>query len=143
MAEDTFDAIVVGAGMAGLAAARVLAEAGRSIVVLEARDRVGGRICTQQVGSLATEVGAEFVHGLPPELWDLIWEPGLQTYELDGAQFCWGKQGLARRMRRQSPQKLPVARCTRAAEGKRHFVCGVCGSDRCITGNPLPVDQLR
>ena len=41
---DRFDAIVVGAGVAGLTAARLLADAGRRVVVLEARDRIGGRL---------------------------------------------------------------------------------------------------
>jgi monoamine oxidase len=55
--------IVVGAGPAGLTAARVLAANGRSVVVLEARDRVGGRMFTTDVGGVPTDVGASWVHG--------------------------------------------------------------------------------
>ena len=41
---DHFDTIVIGAGVSGLTAARLLTKAGRRVVVLEARDRVGGRV---------------------------------------------------------------------------------------------------
>ena len=84
--------LVVGAGMAGLCAARELAEAGRHVLVLEARDRVGGRIRTHRDQGEIAELGAEFVHGQPPELWDLIREAELETYELDGKDICH-KQG--------------------------------------------------
>ena len=59
------DVIVIGAGAAGLAAAAALAAAGREVLVLEARDRVGGRIWTRhEPGAYAPiELGAEFVHG--------------------------------------------------------------------------------
>jgi monoamine oxidase len=59
------DVIVIGAGAAGLAAAARLAEGGRSVLVLEARDRVGGRIYTRHEPGLATpiELGAEYIHG--------------------------------------------------------------------------------
>lgn len=59
------DAIVIGAGAAGLAAARALAVRSLRVVVIEARDRVGGRVWSQQVpGSLTpAELGAEFIHG--------------------------------------------------------------------------------
>ena len=51
------DAIVVGAGLSGLMAARTLAESGASVVVLEARDRVGGRTYSVEVGSERVDLG--------------------------------------------------------------------------------------
>ena len=75
--------------MAGLTAARTLAEAGRPIILLEASSRVGGRIHTIRDGDEIIELGAEFIHGKPPELWDLIEEAGLETYELDGAMLSY------------------------------------------------------
>ena len=79
-----FDVVIVGAGMAGLAAARALAEAGRSVLVLEASERIGGRILTVRTGGEVIELGAEFVHGQPAELLALIAEAGLTTYERTG-----------------------------------------------------------
>src|SRR4051794_41963656 len=73
--------------MAGLAAARALAESGRSVVVLEASSRIGGRILTVREADEVMELGAEFIHGHPPELWSLIQEAGLETYELDGPRL--------------------------------------------------------
>jgi monoamine oxidase len=66
--KSAYDVVVIGAGAAGLAAAARLAGAGRSVLVLEARDRVGGRIWTRHEPGLAmpVELGAEFVHGLAP-----------------------------------------------------------------------------
>jgi monoamine oxidase len=80
--------LVIGAGMAGLTAARKLVGAGMQVMVLEARDRVGGRIHTLHEGDQVIEVGAEFLHGRPPELWSLIEEAGLETYEVDGHDIC-------------------------------------------------------
>lgn len=82
------DVIVIGAGMAGLAAARVLAEAGRQVLVLEARERVGGRVFTERTASgTCVEHGAEFIHGRSPELWSLIREAGVKAVEREGAMF--------------------------------------------------------
>ena len=78
------DVIVIGAGVAGLAAARRLAAAGLRVTVLEASDRVGGRIRSIRQHGLVLELGAEFVHGRPAELWALIEEAGLATYERTG-----------------------------------------------------------
>jgi len=67
------DVLILGAGMAGLTAARALAERGIRVCVLEVRPRVGGRILSQKVeGGGTVELGAEFVHGRAPELWALI-----------------------------------------------------------------------
>lgn len=82
------DVLIVGAGMAGLTAARVLAEAGKRVLVLEARDRVGGRIFTERTASgLLVEQGAEFIHGRAPELWSLIEEAGATTAERNGTML--------------------------------------------------------
>jgi monoamine oxidase len=65
---------VLGAGIAGLAAAEHLAAAGSKVVILEGRDRLGGRIHTLHPPALGhpVELGAEFVHGRPPDLRALI-----------------------------------------------------------------------
>jgi monoamine oxidase len=61
MSEDA-DVVIVGAGLAGLTAARELVRAGRSVLVLEARDRVGGRVVSRPIGDGQTvELGGEFV----------------------------------------------------------------------------------
>lgn len=59
-----FDTIVIGAGVAGLTAARLLARAGHRVVVLEARDRVGGRVTTDRADGIATDLGASWIHGI-------------------------------------------------------------------------------
>ena len=97
MHETRHDVVVIGAGIAGLAAARSLAAAGQSVILLEARDRIGGRLLTVRDSStyLPIELGAEFVHGRPPELLDLIREAGLTVYERTGDFICFenGKLG--------------------------------------------------
>ena len=86
-----YDVLIIGAGVAGLSAGRLLAETGRRVAILEARNRVGGRIWTRSITidnpqrSVPVELGAEFVHGLPPETWSLIEEAALRTYEVDGS----------------------------------------------------------
>lgn len=101
------DVIVVGAGAAGLAAAGRLTRAGVNVLILEARDRVGGRIYThrelnrelpeqrrdkkvsrQNLDEAAIELGAEFVHGKPRELWDLIGGSTEHVDEIDGTNWC-------------------------------------------------------
>jgi hypothetical protein len=90
-----YDVVIVGAGAAGLAAARELAQAGRRIALIEARERIGGRIFTRLLPRDAdglpnvVELGAEFVHGLPPALWSLVGEAGLAAYELAGSDVTF------------------------------------------------------
>ncbi len=61
---ERFDTIVIGAGVSGLTAARLLTRAGRRVVVLEARDRVGGRVWTDRRDGLVTDLGASWIHGV-------------------------------------------------------------------------------
>ncbi|HLN97680.1 MAG TPA: NAD(P)/FAD-dependent oxidoreductase [Pyrinomonadaceae bacterium] len=69
----TTDILIIGAGAAGLAAARELSRSGLQVTILEARDRIGGRIFTHRddQSPLAFELGAEFIHGRPPEILDI------------------------------------------------------------------------
>ena len=58
--------IVVGAGMSGLAAAKHLAKQGENVLVLEARDRIGGRLHTFQFGDYKIDIGGCWIHGTGP-----------------------------------------------------------------------------
>lgn len=84
-----FDVIVVGAGAAGLAAAHTLSGHGLSVAILEARDRIGGRIYTIRppAGGLPVELGAEFVHGRPPEIFDIAQAAHLTLCERAGSMY--------------------------------------------------------
>jgi monoamine oxidase len=74
MQDQSSDVIIIGAGAAGLAAAYELSQAGLSVRILEARNRIGGRIHTVHRPDLPmpVELGAEFVHGRPEVLWQII-----------------------------------------------------------------------
>lgn len=80
------DVIVIGAGAAGLAAARAVAERSHSAIVLEARDRVGGRVWPLTLGGSSTpaDLGAEFIHGRADETRRLLREAGLRAVSTGG-----------------------------------------------------------
>jgi len=73
-----------GAGVAGLAAAEILAREGISVIVLEARDRAGGRSHTvsSRTGNLIVELGAEFVHGAKNAVWDVLHRAGFKPQQI-------------------------------------------------------------
>jgi monoamine oxidase len=82
MTYDT-DVLIIGAGAAGLAAARVLSAANLRVTILEARDRIGGRIHTlhDPDSPLPIELGAEFIHGRPRETLEIVERARLKLVE--------------------------------------------------------------
>ncbi len=76
----SLDVLVIGAGAAGLAAARALTDAGRRVAVLEARERIGGRVWTDHgFGPIPIERGAEFIHGQRAGTWAWLRRAGLKA----------------------------------------------------------------
>jgi monoamine oxidase len=81
--------IVIGAGAAGLMAARELVRAGKQVAILEARDRCGGRIDPLPLAEFGyrAEGGAEFIHGEAPVTYGLLREAGLSSQPVEGARW--------------------------------------------------------
>jgi monoamine oxidase len=104
------DLVVVGAGFAGLAAARVAAAAGATVVVVEARDRVGGRVLNEEIGEgRVVEVGGQWIGPGQDRLAALARELGVETFP------TWSKGenvieygGRLRRYRGTIPRLNPV-----------------------------------
>jgi monoamine oxidase len=98
MTENSWDVVIIGAGVAGLTAARALAEAGRSVLLLEARDRVGGRVWTRhEVDTTApVELGAEFIHGQIPQTLELLREAGEAALHESGSHWTFRRGVLQR-----------------------------------------------
>jgi monoamine oxidase len=83
-ADILYDVIVVGAGAAGLAAARRLQDAGQQVLILEARERFGGRIWTDESWlDFPIELGAEFIHGETAATHAVLRAAGLHTLAVD------------------------------------------------------------
>jgi len=74
------DVAVVGAGLAGLVAASDLVAAGREVLVLEARDRVGGRLLNVAIGGEPNELGGEWVAPYQNEMHALLAELGIELF---------------------------------------------------------------
>jgi monoamine oxidase len=76
------DVVIVGAGISGLAAARALSDAGQSVIVLEARDRVGGRTLSKTLANgFVVDVGGQWVGPTQNRVVGLIRELGLRTFK--------------------------------------------------------------
>lgn len=75
------DVAVVGAGLAGLTAARAIERAGRSVAVLEARDRVGGRVLNEPIGDgKVIEMGGQWIGPTQDRMYALSQELGVETF---------------------------------------------------------------
>src|SRR5690242_5663269 len=90
VAPPLFDTIIIGAGAAGLACASRLCATGARFVVLEARDRIGGRILTVHAPDLDApiELGAEFVHGEAEPVRDVASQFHVPRVDMSGTRFA-------------------------------------------------------
>src|SRR4030088_1668602 len=89
MAKVSWDVVIIGAGVSGLAAAGELRKSGLSVLILEARDHVGGRPWRRHVTDLSApiELGAEFIHGRVPETFELLGELAKAALDASGAHW--------------------------------------------------------
>ncbi|MDB5223141.1 MAG: FAD-dependent oxidoreductase [Chitinophagaceae bacterium] len=96
---EKFDIIIIGAGAAGLMAAKIVSRAKKKVCILEARNRIGGRVHTliKNGFSKPVEAGAEFIHGKLPVTISLLKEAGIKYYETDGELWQLKNDKLLRR----------------------------------------------
>jgi monoamine oxidase len=92
------DVVVVGAGASGLAAAYSLRKAGLSVIVFEARDRVGGRTWSEKVAGAVIDHGGQWIGPAQTRVCELVDEFGIDTFETYGAgesrRFIKGVTGV-------------------------------------------------
>jgi monoamine oxidase len=121
------DAIVIGAGAAGLAAARSLGQRSLRVILLEARDRVGGRVWSapSTPAAVPVELGAEFIHGPAVETRALLREAGIDAIDTRGDAWTWREGEEPRREDRDwlaSASILERARTLAADESVDQFL---------------------
>lgn len=108
MTTEDVDVLIVGAGATGLSAAYALQQAGRSVLVLESRERVGGRLWTREIDGVDLEIGGQWVSPDQEALLAMIDELGLETFQRhrEGRSVYIGLDG---RRRTFTGETLPVA----------------------------------
>ncbi|KYH43797.1 NAD(P)/FAD-dependent oxidoreductase [Branchiibius sp. NY16-3462-2] len=93
---DRIDTVVVGAGVSGLTTARLLTDAGRRVVVLEARDRIGGRLHTARADGRITDLGASWIHGIDDgPVWAATQALGMRAAEFTVGSYQAGGRPIA------------------------------------------------
>ena len=83
--QHVYDVIVIGAGYAGLTAARNAAKSGLNVLLLEARDRIGGRTWSSNIGGYPFELGGTWIHWTQPHTFREIYHYGMKD-ELEVSQ---------------------------------------------------------
>ncbi|WP_242087924.1 NAD(P)/FAD-dependent oxidoreductase [Microbacterium lacticum] len=113
MTEITRDVVIVGAGAAGLTAANELKKAGLSVAVLEARDRVGGRLWTDTIEGAMLEIGGQWISPDQTALIETVADLGLDTFSRyrEGDSVYVGPDGTAHRF---TGEMFPVSPETEA-----------------------------
>ena len=140
------DVVIVGAGAAGLAAARVLSTRGASAVVLEARDRIGGRLLTREDAVLPVpfDLGGEFVHGTAEASFALLRAADTVAIDTGDGAFAFENGELRER---EDPFETVAHAMTRprAARGRepRGLSCARCPTDRARAAAPVRAHDGR
>ncbi len=114
------DVVVVGAGISGLVAAAKVAAAGREVMVLEARDRVGGRLWNAEIGGEANELGGEWVAPYQSRLHALLDELGVELFPAyrDGENVYVDADGHSHRYTGHEPVDAISMKAYEEAEAK-------------------------
>ena len=107
MQEITRDVVIIGAGPAGLTAARRLSQTGKTVAVLEARDRVGGRTWSDTIDGSFLEIGGQWIAPEQTAIQDLAAELGLELFQRhrDGDSVFIDKEGNRHRFTGDFPVK--------------------------------------
>jgi monoamine oxidase len=105
LAIEKVDVAIIGAGLSGLTAARLLAKAGKNVSVLEAQDRVGGRTWSQPLGNGSfIDIGGQWIGRGHTSMYELAEEAGIKTFPTynDGLNL-WKKKGKIKRYKGETP----------------------------------------
>lgn len=120
-AEERYDVIVIGAGYAGLAAAQALEQAGSRVLVLEARDRVGGRAASARTQAGWVDLGATWFWHNEPLIRDYVDQLGVPVFQQHTAGDAIFEPNRETRQRLQgNPIDGPAWRFTNGAEDLAH-----------------------
>jgi monoamine oxidase len=107
---EIYDVLVLGAGVAGLSAAHALLENDLDVLVVEGRDRLGGRTWTDRsFAAFPLELGAEFIHGERAATWAWVDRLGLKTAPWEKQDDSWVRMADGRRLTMREARALDPA----------------------------------
>ncbi|CAH0004390.1 unnamed protein product [Clonostachys byssicola] len=140
-ADTVYDAIVVGAGYAGLRATRDLSLQGHKVLILEGRDRIGGRTCSVKADGYVYEAGGTWVHRNQALVWSEIVRYGFENRLKDSQEFYEGSR-CPTAIRNDAVHEVPWTDQT-SATGFAKF-CNIDGQmGNSVFGLHQPADWLR